>query len=38
LFAFDDGAEIAAGYHRVSLTDALDPFRVVPVRIASRAG
>jgi len=30
-----DGAEIADGYHRVSLTYALDPFGVVPVRIAS---
>ena len=33
--SFDDGAEIADGYHRVSLTYALDPFGVVPVRIAS---
>ena len=31
----DDGAEIADGYHRVSLTYALDPFAAVPVRIAS---
>jgi hypothetical protein len=30
-----DGAEIADGYHRVSLTYALDPFGIVPVRIAS---
>jgi hypothetical protein len=33
--SFDEGAEIADGYHRVSLTYALDPFGVVPVRIAS---
>ena len=33
--SFDDGAEIADGYHRISLTYALDPFGVVPVRIAS---
>ncbi len=33
--SFDDGAEIADGYHRVSLTYALDPFGAVPVRIAS---
>jgi hypothetical protein len=32
--SFDDGAEIADGYHRVSLTYALDPFGLVPVRIA----
>jgi hypothetical protein len=32
--SLDDGAEIADGYHRVSLTYALDPFGVVPVRIA----
>jgi hypothetical protein len=36
--AFEDGAEIADGYHRVSLTYALDPFGVVPVRIASVSG
>jgi hypothetical protein len=36
--SFDDGAEIADGYHRVSLTYALDPFGVVPVRIASSSG
>jgi hypothetical protein len=33
--SLDDGSEIADGYHRVSLTYALDPFGVVPVRIAS---
>jgi hypothetical protein len=33
--SFDDGAEIADGYHRVSLSYALDPFGMVPVRIAS---
>ena len=33
--SFDDGAEIADGYHRVSLTYALDPFGAVPVRIAT---
>ncbi len=33
--SFDDGAEIADGYHRVSLTYRLDPFGAVPVRIAS---
>ena len=33
--SLDDGAEIADGYHRVSLTYALDPFGAVPVRIAS---
>ena len=33
--SLDDGAEIADGYHRVSLTYALDPFAVVPLRIAS---
>ena len=33
--AFDDGAEIADGYHRVSLTYALDPFAAIPLRIAS---
>ena len=33
--SLDDGAEIADGYHRISLTYALDPFGVVPVRIAS---
>jgi hypothetical protein len=33
--SFDDGAEIADGYHRVSLTYALDPFAAVPLRIAS---
>jgi hypothetical protein len=36
--SLDDGAEIADGYHRVSLTYALDPFGVVPVRIASSSG
>jgi hypothetical protein len=36
--SLDDGAEIADGYHRVSLTYALDPFGVVPVRIASLRG
>jgi hypothetical protein len=36
--SFDDGAEIADGYHRVSLTYALDPFGVVPVRIAHLSG
>jgi hypothetical protein len=35
--SFDDGAEIADGYHRVSLTYALDPFGTVPVRIATSA-
>lgn len=35
--SFDDGAEIADGYHRVSLTYALDPFASVPLRIASLA-
>jgi len=35
--SFDDGAEIADGYHRVSLTYALDPFGLVPVRIAGLA-
>jgi hypothetical protein len=33
--SLDDGAEIADGYHRVSLTYALDPFGMVPLRIAS---
>lgn len=33
--SFDNGAEIADGYHRVSLTYALDPFGAVPLRIAS---
>jgi hypothetical protein len=33
--SLDDGAEIADGYHRVSLAYALDPFGVVPLRIAS---
>ncbi len=33
--SLDDGAEIADGYHRVSLAYALDPFGAVPVRIAS---
>lgn len=33
--SFDDRAEIADGYHRVSLAYALDPFGVVPLRIAS---
>jgi hypothetical protein len=33
--SFDDGAEIADGYHRVSLTYALDPFAMVPLRMAS---
>ena len=31
--SLDDGAEIADGYHRVSLTYAVDPFGAVPVRI-----
>ena len=35
IVSFDDGAEIADGYHRVSLTYALDPFAAVPLRIAS---
>ena len=35
--SFDDGAEIADGYHRVSLTYALDPFGLMPVRIARLA-
>jgi hypothetical protein len=35
--SLDDGAEIADGYHRVSLAYALDPFGAVPVRIASLA-
>jgi hypothetical protein len=33
--SLDDGAEIADGYHRVSLTYALDPFAAVPLRIAT---
>ena len=33
--SFDDGAEIADGFHRVSLTYALDPFGTVPVRLAT---
>jgi hypothetical protein len=33
--SFDDGAEIADGYHRVSLTYALDPFAMVPLRMAT---
>jgi len=33
--SFEDRADIADGYHRVSLTYALDPFGVVPLRIAS---
>jgi len=33
--SLDDGAEIADGYHRVSLAYALDPFALVPLRIAS---
>ena len=32
--SFDDTAEIADGYHRVSLAYALDPFGPVPVRLA----
>ena len=36
--SFDDGAEIADGYHRVSLTYALDPFRTVPLRLAGLSG
>src|SRR5450755_1667668 len=35
IVSFDDGGEIADGYHRVSLTYALDPFAAVPLRIAS---
>jgi hypothetical protein len=35
--SLDDGAEIADGYHRVSLTYALDPFGPVPVRIAYKS-
>jgi hypothetical protein len=33
--SLDDGADIADGYHRVSLTYALDPFGSVPVRLAT---
>jgi hypothetical protein len=33
--SFDEGADIADGYHRVSLAYALDPFAAVPLRIAS---
>ena len=33
--SLDEGAEIADGYHRVSLAYALNPFGAVPVRIAS---
>jgi hypothetical protein len=33
--SLDDGAEIADGYNRVSLTYELETFGVVPVRIAS---
>ena len=33
--SFDDVADIADGYHRVSLAYALDPFAAVPLRIAS---
>ena len=33
--SLDDGAEIADGYHRVSLAYALDPFALVPLRMAS---
>ncbi len=36
--SLDDGAEIADGYHRVSLAYALDPFGAVPIRIASHSG
>jgi hypothetical protein len=32
---FDEVADIADGYHRVSLAYALDPFAAVPLRIAS---
>ncbi len=33
--SLDDGAEIADGYHRVSLAYALDPFAMVPLRLAA---
>lgn len=33
--SLDDGAEIADGYHRVSLAYALNPFALVPLRMAS---
>jgi hypothetical protein len=33
--SFDEDAEIADGYHRVSLAYALDPFAAVPLRLAS---
>ena len=33
--SFDEVADIADGYHRVSLAYALDPFAAVPLRIAS---
>jgi hypothetical protein len=36
--SFDDGAEIADGYHRVSLAYALDPFGTVPLRLAGLSG
>ncbi len=36
--SFDDGAEIADGYHRVSLAYALDPFGAVPLRLAGLSG
>jgi hypothetical protein len=34
----DQGADIADGYHRASLAYHLDPFGVVPLRIASELG
>jgi hypothetical protein len=36
--SFDDGAEIADGYHRVSLAYALDPCGTVPLRLAGLSG
>ncbi len=36
--SFDDGADIADGYHRVSLAYALDPFGTVPLRLAGLSG
>jgi len=35
VMSFDEGADIADGYHRVSLAYALDPFAAIQLRIAS---
>jgi hypothetical protein len=33
--SFDDGGDIADGYHRVSVAYQLDPYALVPARIAA---